>query len=372
MRYTHSRHTRVEPRSRARAVAVPVRPASRRWSVVLAVSSVAAAVCLVSPQAAHAGWPLSGGGRVALGFGAPYTAADGTSATHRGVDLAAEAGSQVRSPLAGRVTFVGKVPGRSGGTVLAVSIAGADGTITMLPLSSADVEAGTDLVEGAAVGELAGTGDDSTREPHLHVGARRGDLYVDPLSLIAPPAAPVVETPEVPETQPAEQPEAAGDVGQPAGAATVAQSGAAAMGSAVPSPSGVSVRQPAGVPTARASAPATVLTPGAVVAPGVQVAGAVADVPLTDSAIGAATSALSARLKQGIDGSGGTSSASAFARWARSAATRAVLVGGRLLAAVLVALGALWPVWRRERRKDGVQLSVRPIDDDVAAVAGQW
>ena len=66
---------------------------------------------LALPSSAHAGWPLESAAPTALGFGATYAAADGTPAVHRGIDLAAAAGSAVRAPLSGRVSFAGRVPG---------------------------------------------------------------------------------------------------------------------------------------------------------------------------------------------------------------------------------------------------------------------
>ena len=134
----------------------------------------------------------------ALGFGATYSAPDGTASTHRGVDLSAPAGAAVRAPLSGRVSFAGRVPGTGGGTILAVTIATSSGSLTLMPLSSAAVKAGMQLAEGESVGELAGTGDGSSASPHLHVGARKGDLYVDPMSLlVAPAAAPAEGSPEL-------------------------------------------------------------------------------------------------------------------------------------------------------------------------------
>jgi hypothetical protein len=53
------------------------------------------------------------------------------------------------------------------------------------------------------------------------------------------------------------------------------------------------------------------------------------------------------------------------------AAARGLQTGARVLAGVLLALGALWTIWRRERRKGLSQLSVRPVGDDIAAVTGR-
>ena len=181
----------VPPRALRRTPRVRIRfvpDAARRRAVAGAVCVLAVAVALVLPSSARAGWPLAEPASVALGFGSTYSAADGTVSTHRGVDLVAEEGSTVRSPLAGTVSFAGRVPGSGGGTVLAVTISTSSGSVTLMPLASTAVRAGAEVAEGDAVGELAGGGDSSSAGAHLHVGARKGDLYVDPLSLMAPPA----------------------------------------------------------------------------------------------------------------------------------------------------------------------------------------
>jgi hypothetical protein len=65
------------------------------------------------------------------------------------------------------------------------------------------------------------------------------------------------------------------------------------------------------------------------------------------------------------------SNAGGFVEWALRAAAGSLWAGARVLAGVLLALGALWPIWRRERRKGAGELSVRPLGDDVAAVTGR-
>lgn len=99
---------------------------------------------------------------------------------HRGVDLAAAAGQQVRSALPGAVTFAGRVAGRS---MVVVRHAGGVRT-TYLPIVPI-VAVGTHVSAGTALGSL-----DVDRHcalsTCLHWGARRGDDYIDPLTLLAP------------------------------------------------------------------------------------------------------------------------------------------------------------------------------------------
>jgi len=162
-------------------------------SVSTARALVALVLCgiglvLARPQVAAGGWPLGAGARVTVPFGAVY-GADGDSSRHRGTDLESSAGSRVLAPLAGTVAFAGKVPAVGGGRVLAVTIQTASGNVTLLPLAHADVLKGAQVAENAQIGTLASDGDGSSASTHLHVGLRKGDMYVDPMSEMAPPAA---------------------------------------------------------------------------------------------------------------------------------------------------------------------------------------
>jgi len=352
-----------------RAVAAGASPVERRSRAAVIACTLALTASLAAPQAALAGWPLDAAAPVALGFGATYVDPDGM-ATHRGVDLAADEGSTVRAPIAGRVSFVGRVPAREGGSMLAATVEGEGCSITLLPLSSARVEAGAELAQGDAVGELAKSGDDSSEGTHLHVGARRGSLYIDPLSLISAPPAPAEKTPELPPAVPAEQgvPTAAGAHAGAGAPAAVAGSPGAAVEPAPVTPAGAMVVTPGDVTVA--AAPVAAPVPGGALAPGVSLADA--ERVRASSALDAAAEEFSAGLERACGAAGEGASLGGLSAWVREAASRGLWAGARLLVAILSALGALWPMWRRERGKGANQLSVRPTDDDVAAVAGQW
>jgi len=104
---------------------------------------------------------------------------------HRGVDLAGSPGQRVLSAGAGTVTFAGVVAGRG---VVAVGHEG--GLRTTYEPVTAQVRAGATVAAGAPLGVLAtGTHCPTTC---LHWGALRGDVYVDPLTLLRPPAPPVL------------------------------------------------------------------------------------------------------------------------------------------------------------------------------------
>ncbi|GAB2501158.1 hypothetical protein GCM10027063_45790 [Promicromonospora xylanilytica] len=117
-------------------------------------------------------------------------------AGHRGVDLTAAHGSSVLSPGAGVVTFAGPVARRG---VLVVTHP--DGLRSSLEPVAASVAVGTAVTAGERIGTVEG-GDAAggTSPSHcaprscLHWGVRRGERYIDPLSLLDRP--PIVLLPD--------------------------------------------------------------------------------------------------------------------------------------------------------------------------------
>ncbi|MFF6784522.1 peptidoglycan DD-metalloendopeptidase family protein [Streptomyces sp. NPDC012510] len=103
---------------------------------------------------------------------------------HRGVDLAAPPGSPVRAVAAGRVSFAGRVAGRG---VISIELTGTGDPLlrtTYEPVQPS-VREGDEVTAGTPVG---------TMEPSpshcptacLHWGLRRGETYLNPLSLLPP------------------------------------------------------------------------------------------------------------------------------------------------------------------------------------------
>jgi murein DD-endopeptidase MepM/ murein hydrolase activator NlpD len=89
---------------------------------------------------------------------------------NRGIEYATAPGTPVAAAGRGRVTFAGAVAGS-----LHVTIAHPDGVRTSYSyLATVAVAAGTEVQRGHVVG---------TTGARLHVGARRGDTYIDPASL---------------------------------------------------------------------------------------------------------------------------------------------------------------------------------------------
>lgn len=174
-------------------------------------------------------WPVVGSAvRV---FGESYPAS-GETLSHHGTDLLAEPGQAVLSPSDGEVAFAGAVPAAGGGTRLALTLVLPGGErVTLMPLESVAVSRGDNVSAGVALGTVAADGDASWAATHLHVGVRRGTVYIDPASVFSsdtaahvpapspvtgpmtapadPPAAPAVATP-APSRSPAVRVEAHG------------------------------------------------------------------------------------------------------------------------------------------------------------------
>lgn len=120
-------------------------------------------------------------------------------AGHRGVDLVAPEGSGVRSPGPGVVTFAGQVARRG-----VVVVTHADGLRTSLEPVAASVPVGTAVAAGSAIGVVessradggGATSNHCAPRSCVHWGVRRGERYLDPLSLLT--LRPIVLLPDPP------------------------------------------------------------------------------------------------------------------------------------------------------------------------------
>ncbi|MFE4514525.1 murein hydrolase activator EnvC family protein [Kitasatospora sp. NPDC056783] len=124
-------------------------------------------------------WPVGGRGGVLGHFEPP---AKPWAAGHRGVDLAADAGAQVRAAAPGLVVFSGLVAGRP---VVTVSHPGSGSPplrTTYLPVVGT-VPVGTAVAAGQVIGQLAPDGRHCPGRDCLHWGLLRGNRYLDPLVL---------------------------------------------------------------------------------------------------------------------------------------------------------------------------------------------
>lgn len=124
--------------------------------------------------AAGGGWPVAGA--VVRGFDPPDVR---WAAGHRGVDLASEPDAVVRAPVAGVVSFAGVV----GGKPVVVVTHGAERT-TLEPVV-ASVRVGDSVAAGDAVGRLVAGHEPCPVAACLHWGLKRGEEYLDPLSLVS-------------------------------------------------------------------------------------------------------------------------------------------------------------------------------------------
>ncbi len=98
---------------------------------------------------------------------------------NRGIEYATVPGTPVRAAARGRVSFAGPVAG-----ALHVTVEHPDGIRTSYSfLATVAVSVGAEGAKGQVVG---------TSAARLHVGARRGDTYIDPASLWGLPGPPWV------------------------------------------------------------------------------------------------------------------------------------------------------------------------------------
>ncbi|NLU75089.1 M23 family metallopeptidase [Streptomyces sp. HNM0575] len=129
-------------------------------------------------------WPVKGGRgaarpAVVRGWEPPP---EPWAAGHRGVDLAAPRGSPVRAVAGGRVSFAGRVAGRG---VVSVELPGTGRPplrTTYEPVR-ASVRKGRRVRAGQILGTAAGAAS-HCRGGCLHWGVRKGERYLDPLSLL--------------------------------------------------------------------------------------------------------------------------------------------------------------------------------------------
>ncbi len=169
----------------ARLVAGPSdRPVVPHPSDGAVVADVALAEVLRRPRGAtragpaHGVWPLQPRPQVVRPFDAPETR---WGAGHRGADLAGHPGQPVRTSLAGRVSFVGRVAGRG------VVVVDHGGTRTTYEPVLGTVSRGDRVAAGTVIGRLSTSGGHCLPRSCLHWGLRRGEVYLDPLTLVDAP-----------------------------------------------------------------------------------------------------------------------------------------------------------------------------------------
>jgi murein DD-endopeptidase MepM/ murein hydrolase activator NlpD len=147
-------------------------------SIWLPVCACLLTILGASAPAAHASgtwlWPISG--PVIRGFDPPNSP---FGSGHRGIDIAAPAGSPIVAPQAGTVTFAGSVAGH-----LFLTVAHGGGVASTYSwLNGLLVRKGDLVARGQAIA-LSGDGHPGALTPSLHMGVKLGTIYVDPLDYL--------------------------------------------------------------------------------------------------------------------------------------------------------------------------------------------
>jgi murein DD-endopeptidase MepM/ murein hydrolase activator NlpD len=147
-------------------------------TVVFLATLIAAVAMQLSPASANAEsgskyWPVLG--PVIRTFDKPEQV---WSAGHRGIDIAATAGSPIVAAASGYVSWTGVIAG-----VASITVTHNDGLRTSyLPVAS-NVVTGQKVAAGEVIGVLL-AGHTATADC-LHLGLRRGDEYLDPLTWLS-------------------------------------------------------------------------------------------------------------------------------------------------------------------------------------------
>ena len=138
------------------------------------VAAVAAPSAVVGP--ANWTWPVQG--PVIDAFDPPDTP---FGAGHRGIDIAAAAGTVVVAPEAARVAFAGKVGGQ-----LFVTLDHGGGLESTYSWVGSALVRRNDLVARGQPIATTGLGHPGKEPPHLHLGVKLADVYQDPLAYLGP------------------------------------------------------------------------------------------------------------------------------------------------------------------------------------------
>jgi murein DD-endopeptidase MepM/ murein hydrolase activator NlpD len=148
----------------------------KAWLVPILIALVISNAALPASAAGPWSWPVSG--PVINGFDPP---ASPFGSGHRGIDIAAAAGTPVLAPAPGTITFAGPVAGH-----LIVTIDHGGGVESTYSWVSAIVVKKGDAVVAGTLIARSGTGHPSDVVSSLHMGVKLHDVYVDPLAYLSP------------------------------------------------------------------------------------------------------------------------------------------------------------------------------------------
>ncbi|MBA3311211.1 MAG: M23 family metallopeptidase [Nocardioidaceae bacterium] len=147
--------------------------------VVLALAWSASPVWATAASDGRWVWPLDPSPPVVAGFDPPDEV---WGSGHRGVDLLATQGQSVAAMGAGEITYAGNLAGRG---VVVVNHGSLRSTYEPVTPS---VKVGNFVGPGDVIGTLDLDRSHCLPEPCLHLGVKRGDDYLDPLSFLGPRA----------------------------------------------------------------------------------------------------------------------------------------------------------------------------------------
>lgn len=155
---------------------------SRAFTVLVALclflgSALGGGVLGSQPAAAAGGWtwPVKPKPAVTRTFQPP---AQKWLSGHRGVDLGAAPGTEVRSPAAGTVTFTGVVVDRP-----VITVDHGNGLKSSFEPIDASVKRGQSVARGQVIGTIASAGHCPPANC-VHWGVRRDGEYVNPLQFV--------------------------------------------------------------------------------------------------------------------------------------------------------------------------------------------
>jgi murein DD-endopeptidase MepM/ murein hydrolase activator NlpD len=129
-----------------------------------------------TPAPAREGvWPLAPRPGIHEGFDPP---SEPWGPGHRGVDLEGRVGQPVRAALGGTITFAGVLAGKG------VVVVDHGSTRTTYEPVEASVSVGDRVTQGQSIGTLRRGMSHCFPRACLHWGLRRGDTYLNPLTLV--------------------------------------------------------------------------------------------------------------------------------------------------------------------------------------------
>ncbi len=183
-----ARHTRATENGAPGHALTDARPGAASGidrEPVLGTATVAGADTEPAPtepanEAALAELVAGAGGHMTSSFGPRHDPITGTMMFHRGVDVAAPAGSAIHAVTGGEVTFSGR-RGRAGNVV---DVRAGDVVSTYAHVQRTLVRAGQKVAAGDVLATVGSTG--RSTGPHVHLAVRRSGQTIDPATILAP------------------------------------------------------------------------------------------------------------------------------------------------------------------------------------------